>query len=195
MTRPIKICLYSQKGSENSERKEKQMAKLHFTYGVMAASKSADLCIQAYNLRKAGNKYEAIKPEKDNRDSDNEIRPRIKGLHEPSLVLKDFDNYQPKSDTNSNYYHYLFRTKRFNGECYRYGRGIMMMRWRTYSTEFSSISIPVPPIEEQQQIADYLDKKCEQIDRLIAIKQQKIEKIQQYKKSIIYEYVTGKKEV
>ena len=51
-----------------------------------------------------------------------------------------YDVYQPKSDTNSNYYHYLFRTKRFNGECYRYGRGIMMMRWRTYSTEFSSIS-------------------------------------------------------
>ena len=53
----------------------------------------------------------------------------------------------------------------------------------------------VPSSEEQQQIADYLDKKCEQIDRLIAIKQQKIEKLQQYKKSLIYEYVTGKKEV
>ena len=48
---------------------------------------------------------------------------------------------------------------------------------------------------EQHQIADYLDKKCSQIDSLIEIKQQKIEKLQEYKKSLIYEYVTGKKEV
>lgn len=48
---------------------------------------------------------------------------------------------------------------------------------------------------EQQQIAEYLDKKCSQIDILIEIKQQKIEKLQEYKKSLIYEYVTGKKEV
>ena len=52
-----------------------------------------------------------------------------------------------------------------------------------------------PTLDEQQQIADYLDHKCSQIDKLIALKQQKIEKLQQYKKSLIYEYVTGKKEV
>lgn len=52
-----------------------------------------------------------------------------------------------------------------------------------------------PNIEEQQAIANYLDKKCGEIDALIAIKQQKIESLKEYKKSIIYEYVTGKKEV
>ena len=62
-------------------------------------------------------------------------------------------------------------------------------------TSFSNFILPCPPVEEQQHIAEYLDQKCEQIDRLIAIKQQKIEKLQQYKKSLIYEYVTGKKEV
>ena len=55
--------------------------------------------------------------------------------------------------------------------------------------------ITLPSIQEQEEIILYLDQKCEQIDRLIAIKKQKIEKIQQYKKSIIYEYVTGKREV
>lgn len=59
----------------------------------------------------------------------------------------------------------------------------------------SSFIIPLPPKEEQQPIIDYLDLKCSQIDKLIALKQQKIEKLQQYKKSLIYEYVTGKKEV
>lgn len=58
-----------------------------------------------------------------------------------------------------------------------------------------SIAIVIPPVEEQLQIADYLDKKCSQIDCLIAIKQVKIEKLEQYKQSLIYEYVTGKKEV
>ena len=58
-----------------------------------------------------------------------------------------------------------------------------------------NIWLPVFSIEEQQQIVDYLDEKCGKIDRLIAIKQEKIEKLQEYKKSLIYEYVTGKKEV
>ena len=49
-------------------------------------------------------------------------------------------------------------------------------------------------VEEQRKIIEYLDEKCGKIDSLIAIKQQKIEKLNQYKKSIIYEYVTGKKE-
>ena len=53
----------------------------------------------------------------------------------------------------------------------------------------------VPSIEEQQTIASYLDAKCAEIDALIAIKQAKIEELKEYKKSVIYEYVTGKKEV
>ena len=60
---------------------------------------------------------------------------------------------------------------------------------------FSNFRLPYPSLEMQQQIADYLDEKCGKIDRLIAIKQEKIEKLQEYKKSLIYEYVTGKKEV
>ncbi len=58
-----------------------------------------------------------------------------------------------------------------------------------------AMSVTLPPMVEQHQIADYLDKKCADIDSLISIKQQKIEKLQEYKKSLIYEYVTGKKEV
>lgn len=60
---------------------------------------------------------------------------------------------------------------------------------------FSNFKLPYPSSETQKQIADYLDEKCGKIDRLIAIKQEKIEKLQEYKKSLIYEYVTGKKEV
>ena len=55
--------------------------------------------------------------------------------------------------------------------------------------------IPVPPKNEQQAIADYLDTKCAEIDTLISLKQSKIDALKEYKKSIIYEYITGKKEV
>lgn len=55
--------------------------------------------------------------------------------------------------------------------------------------------LSVPPLPEQYSIADYLDKKCSEIDELISIKQQKIEKLKEYKKSLIFECVTGKRKV
>ena len=58
-----------------------------------------------------------------------------------------------------------------------------------------SMPVLLPPLSEQQEIADFLDKKCSEIDSLIELKQQKIEELKDYKKSIIYEYVTGKKSV
>ena len=51
------------------------------------------------------------------------------------------------------------------------------------------------PFKEQQQIADYLDKKCSEIDKAITGKEQLIEKLTEYKKSLIYECVTGKRKV
>jgi type I restriction enzyme S subunit len=55
--------------------------------------------------------------------------------------------------------------------------------------------IATAPLSEQQAIADYLDEKCADIDSLIQTKQSKIDSLKEYKKSIIYEYVTGKREV
>lgn len=59
----------------------------------------------------------------------------------------------------------------------------------------NNFKIPVPPMVEQRAIANYLDNKCAEIDALIALKQKKIETLKDYKKSIIYEAVTGKMEV
>lgn len=55
--------------------------------------------------------------------------------------------------------------------------------------------LPIPPLSEQQSISDYLDQRCSEIDELISIKQQKIEKLKEYKKSLIFECVTGKRKV
>ena len=61
--------------------------------------------------------------------------------------------------------------------------------------QISPYKVAYPPLSEQREIADFLDRKCADIDALIALKQQKIEELKQYKKSLIYEYVTGKKAV
>ncbi len=58
-----------------------------------------------------------------------------------------------------------------------------------------NVSLPIPPLSEQQSITNYLDQKCSEIDELISIKQQKIEKLKDYKKSLIFECVTGKRKV
>ena len=55
--------------------------------------------------------------------------------------------------------------------------------------------IPIPPLSDQLAITSYLDEKTAQIDALISLKQEKIAELKDYRKSIIYEYVTGKKRV
>ena len=63
------------------------------------------------------------------------------------------------------------------------------------ATEIGNVIVALPPLDEQEEIAAYINKKCEHINRLIAIKKKKIELLGKYKRSVIYEYVTGKKEV
>ena len=97
------------------------------------------------------------------------------------------------------------------GECPSYLRYLMMSTWfieivnsSTYGTKMPRanadfiMNIPVPislSIHERIAIAAFLDKKCSEIDNLISIKQSKIDTLKEYKKSIIFEYVTGKREV
>lgn len=63
------------------------------------------------------------------------------------------------------------------------------------SSGIGNVQICIPPIEEQKSISDYLDILNDSIDKVILIKNQKIKKLGEYKKSLIYEYITGKKEV
>lgn len=106
-----------------------------------------------------------------------------------------YDIYVPSEDIECSFYHHYFRTKGFSGDCYKRGKGIMAMRWRTYSDQFRDIKVVVPPIEEQREILSYLDQKTKEIDLLVTKKESFLNQMESYKKSLIYEYVTGKKEV
>lgn len=111
----------------------------------------------------------------------------------------------PTHEDNPYYYGYLLNTPAIRSVYHALGQGIYAIergdgrvntcRLKVPYEDFGRITIPVPPIDEQQAIADFLDTKTKDIDQLITIKQKKIEELKEYKKSLIYEYVTGKKEV
>lgn len=61
--------------------------------------------------------------------------------------------------------------------------------------EIGNVFVAIPPLEEQAKIALYLDEKLSAINKLVGMKQLKIDNLKNYKKSLIYEYVTGKKRV
>lgn len=102
---------------------------------------------------------------------------------------------KPRNRMNAKYYNWLFHTPMFADEFYKWGHGIVDDLWTTNWSEMKRISIPLPPLDEQQEIADYLDSKCSEIEQIIADKKSQIETLDNYKKSLIFEYVTGKKEI
>lgn len=117
---------------------------------------------------------------------------RVDGMVSPAYVVA-----KPKKnvDLDSRYMEALLRTSEATEEMHRYSRGIVDFRLRLYWPEFKNIRICLPSIEEQVEIADYIDEKVAAIDDLIAKKEAFVAELENYKKSMIYEYVTGKKEV
>ena len=101
----------------------------------------------------------------------------------------------PLGKMNPDFYNWLFHTPIFADEFYKNGHGIVDDLWTTSWQEMKKIAIQIPPMKEQKQIADYLDTKCSKIDSIIASKKHQLETLEEYKKSLIFEYVTGKKEV
>lgn len=110
------------------------------------------------------------------------------------LVSPDYAVYYSTGVVDLKYLEYLFKTPQCISEFRKRSTGIAAGLTRLYTDGLFAIECPLPPKDEQQAIVAYLDGKWAQIDRLIAIKQAKIEKLEQYKRSLIYEYVTGKKE-
>lgn len=102
---------------------------------------------------------------------------------------------EPIKPFDSRYYEMLFDTVQFGDEFYSYGHGIVADLWTTRWSEMKGIVVPEPSIEEQGQIADYLLEKCGSIDSAIESKKAIIEELKAYKKSLIYEVVTGKRGV
>ena len=111
------------------------------------------------------------------------------------LVSPDYAVYCSTGKSNLKYLEYIFKTPQCIGEFRKKSTGIAAGLMRLYTEGLFSIYLPYPALSEQEEIAEYLNEKCAGIDALVAKKQQYLTEIENYKKSLIYEYVTGKKEV
>lgn len=111
------------------------------------------------------------------------------------LVSPDYAVYCSTGKSNLKYLEYIFKTPQCIGEFRKKSTGIAAGLMRLYTEGLFSIYLPYPALNEQEEIAEYLNEKCAGIDALIVKKQQYLIEIENYKKSLIYEYVTGKKEV
>lgn len=98
----------------------------------------------------------------------------------------------PRKNIFGRYYHYVFRSNDFIEEFYRLGRGIVADLWTTRYTEQRNIMIPVPPIEEQQKMVDFIDKRASKIDQLIEELTNQVGYLKEYKQRLIADVVTGK---
>lgn len=112
------------------------------------------------------------------------------------VISPSYNTYRQKTnDYYFEYLDYLLRIRPLIDAYTIHSTGITLSRLRLYPDSFLSLYFIVPPITEQKEIADYLDAKCAEIDKLIAKKEQLVKELESYKKSLIYEVVTGKREV
>jgi type I restriction enzyme S subunit len=96
----------------------------------------------------------------------------------------------PRKAMVPTYYEWLFHTTQFGDENYRWGHGIVDDLWTTGWQEMKKITIPMPPLDEQERIASFLTTKCTEIDALTSDVQAQIDVLEQYKRSVITETVT-----
>lgn len=101
-----------------------------------------------------------------------------------------------KTQNDTEYYKYVMQCCYMCRIFYSLGQGVSTLgRWRLQTSAFMNFKVPVPPLHEQKEIARYLNDKCKEIELSIEQKRKQLELLSAYKKSLIYEYVTGKKEV
>lgn len=110
------------------------------------------------------------------------------------VVSPAYQIFYPTVEIADGYYRYLFKEQGFIEKMNSYTMTLRDGKNIAFS-DFGNTYIPYPPLTEQSEIAAYLNSKCAQINALITEKQQQLATLDEYKKSLIFEYVTGKKEV
>lgn len=140
-----------------------------------------------YNIIEAGDII--IRPT----DLQNDKRSLRTGLsREHGIITSAYIAMKPLKRINVAYFHYLLHAFDVMKVFYNMGNGV---RQGLNFSEFSRLMVLEPPIDEQDTIVSELDAKCAEIDAIIEDKKKQLAVIEEYKKSLIFEYVTGKKEV
>ena len=126
-------------------------------------------------------------------DLQNDKRSLRTGLSkEHGIITTAYIAMKALKRINVAYFHYLLHAFDVMKVFYNMGNGV---RQGLNFSEFSRLMVMEPPLEEQDAIVSELDAKCAEIDAIIEDKKKQLAVIDEYKKSLIFEYVTGKKEV
>lgn len=124
---------------------------------------------------------------------DIDVTPRCIGLIKDfGLTSPAYSQFVLNEGVDAAYYYYYYLNLDFNKELLHLAKN---QRHSLNEEQFGAIKTVVPPLEEQVAIAKYLDERCDETNKCISAKQEQIATLEAYKKSIIFEYVTGKKEV
>ncbi|MDD4591194.1 MAG: restriction endonuclease subunit S [Parabacteroides sp.] len=123
-------------------------------------------------------------------DLQNDMRSLRTGLvTEHGIITSAYITLKPVSKLNSAYYHYLLHAYDIMKVFYSMGEGV---RQNLNYNELCKMLLPNPPIPEQDEIVEYLDDKCSKVDEAISRQKDAVAKLEEYRKSIIYNAVTGK---
>ena len=115
------------------------------------------------------------------------------GVTSPDYRVFRFKN---SSKMNSDYYKYLFQQCYSRRIFYKFGQGVSNLgRWRLQTEVFLDFNIPVPTVDNQAKISNYINSKTNKINSIVNSIEQQIAKLQEYKKAILSEAVTGKMKI
>lgn len=110
--------------------------------------------------------------------------------YDGSVSLINTVLFPRNSKMDPRYYDWLFHTTQFADEFYKWGHGIVDDLWATNWQDMKNITLILPPLLQQQTIADFLDKKCTEIDDISVKIQKEIDTLEEYRKSVITKAVT-----
>lgn len=124
---------------------------------------------------------------------DYDVTPRCVGIVKNDGVTSPaYSRFELKENATLEYFYYYYLMIDFTKELLHLAKNL---RHSFTEEQLGALKVPLPPLDEQKNITTYLDSKCKEIESVIASKKQQLEVLDSYKKSLIYEYVTGKKEV
>ena len=106
------------------------------------------------------------------------------------IVSPAYTVCSPKKPFHGKYLHYLLRSRPYVQELRRLSYGVRIGQWELRFKDFKDVVVPYPSVLEQTQIANFLDRKSQQIDELIRAKERKIELLGEYRASVIHQAVT-----
>lgn len=110
----------------------------------------------------------------------------VRGVISPAYV-----NLKAKANACPRFYDYYYKTQYWSMAFFAHGKGISFdNRWTLGMDTLFRYNVPLPPLAEQQKIAEFLDRKCAEVDEMIALQEQIIEELKAYKQSVITEAVT-----